>query len=243
MVWVLKEYEQVSGQMINKNKSFFYLHEKTPIGVRALTDINHGSFPFAFLGCPVFYGRKNKNHFEELLRKVAKRMLCWQNKFLSFGGKFILISNMLQSIPEGWVSDHYMMLQQLYSPNYGGILEHQLLPYGALICGINIVREEVEHEIWWQIKSGKSNFWFDNWTQQGALYYTEEKNNEEEEIEVKHFITNGTWNIVKLQRKTSTEMIEHIVENISPMLLEVENNSPWWLGIIREPIQLNRLFI
>lgn len=35
------------------------------------------------------------------------------------------------------------------------------------------VREEVEQEIWWQLKGGTSSFWFDNWTKQGALYYIE----------------------------------------------------------------------
>lgn len=35
------------------------------------------------------------------------------------------------------------------------------------------VREEVEHNIWWQIKLGDASFWDDNWTKQGALYYVE----------------------------------------------------------------------
>ncbi|WMV08192.1 hypothetical protein MTR67_001577 [Solanum verrucosum] len=28
-----------------------------------------------------------------------------------------------------------------------------------------LIREEVEHEIWWQIKTRSSSFWFDNWTE------------------------------------------------------------------------------
>ncbi|KAG5630121.1 hypothetical protein H5410_001838 [Solanum commersonii] len=35
------------------------------------------------------------------------------------------------------------------------------------------IREEVEHEIWWQLKAGTSSFWFYNWTKQGALFYIE----------------------------------------------------------------------
>uniref|UniRef100_A0A0V0H3R1 Putative ovule protein n=1 Tax=Solanum chacoense TaxID=4108 RepID=A0A0V0H3R1_SOLCH len=49
MMNVLKEYERVSGQMINKDKSFFYVHEKTPLVVtirmRKLTGIRPGNFP------------------------------------------------------------------------------------------------------------------------------------------------------------------------------------------------------
>lgn len=59
---VLGEYEYVSGQMINLDKSHFYLHEKTSIRIanrmRRITGINQGTFPFIYLGCPIFYGRK-----------------------------------------------------------------------------------------------------------------------------------------------------------------------------------------
>lgn len=50
------------------------------------------------------------------------------------------------------------------------------------------MRKEVEREIWWQLKSGISSFWYDNWTKQGALYFTEGETTGEEEIEVKPFI-------------------------------------------------------
>uniref|UniRef100_M1BH23 Non-LTR retroelement reverse transcriptase n=1 Tax=Solanum tuberosum TaxID=4113 RepID=M1BH23_SOLTU len=55
------------------------------------------------------------------------------------------------------------------------------------------IREEVEHEIWWQIKGGNSSFWFDNWTRQGALYYTEGERAHEEELEVNDFY--HQWNM------------------------------------------------
>lgn len=32
-------------------------------------------------------------------------------------------------------------------------------------------REEVEHEILWEMKSGITNIWHENWTGLGALYY------------------------------------------------------------------------
>ncbi|KAG5586289.1 hypothetical protein H5410_046723 [Solanum commersonii] len=45
---------------------------------------------------------------------------------------------------------------------------------------------------------GNSSFWYDNWTKQGALYFTEEELAIEEEIEVKEFQSGGDWNINKL---------------------------------------------
>ncbi|WMV44062.1 hypothetical protein MTR67_037447 [Solanum verrucosum] len=99
MMKVLANYEQVSGQMINKNKCFFYLHEKAPIvsgqRLRRWTGIQQGHFPFTYLGCPVFYGRKKISHFEYILAKINKRVMCWQNKFLSYGGRQILVAHVL----------------------------------------------------------------------------------------------------------------------------------------------------
>lgn len=88
------------------------------------------------------------------------------------------------------------MYQRRYIVSYGGISEPQL-HYGVHTCGTNIAKkqhpmlamskgdshvwkkmveiigEEVEHNIWWQIKSSEVSFWFDNWTKQGALFYTD----------------------------------------------------------------------
>lgn len=54
-----------------------------------------------------------------------------------------------------------------------------------------IIREEVEHDIWWQIKTENCSFWYDNCTQQRALYFIEDAGAEVTEVEVKKFITNN----------------------------------------------------
>lgn len=63
--------------MINKEKSFFYLHGKTPlivaIRLRRLARIRQGNFPFMYLGCQVLYGRRNAIYFGELIRKISRR--------------------------------------------------------------------------------------------------------------------------------------------------------------------------
>ncbi|KAK6788076.1 hypothetical protein RDI58_016601 [Solanum bulbocastanum] len=91
------------------------------------------------------------------------------------------------------------------------------------------MREEVEHEIWWQLKAGTSSFWFDNWTKQGAFYYTEGESAWDEEIEVKEFIEEGSWNRRKLRDCLSEEMTEPIVNNILPCTSEM-NDKAWWMG-------------
>lgn len=50
MIGVLKKYEATSGQMINLDKSAFYVHDKVArrvvSGIKALTRIRQGFFSF-----------------------------------------------------------------------------------------------------------------------------------------------------------------------------------------------------
>lgn len=103
MMQVLKDYERVSGQINNLSKSFMYLHEKTSVAVgrrlRRWTGIGQGQFPFTYLGCPIFYGRKKKEHCEGLVKKITGKILSWKSKLLTARGKYTLIKHALQSIP------------------------------------------------------------------------------------------------------------------------------------------------
>lgn len=102
MMKVIRRYEVESGELVNKVKSFYYLHDRTPlilsIRLRKLTCIKQGSFPFTYLGCPIYYERKKICYFEDLIRKVARKVLSWQSKLLSFGGRMVLKNHVLQSL-------------------------------------------------------------------------------------------------------------------------------------------------
>ncbi|KAH0679660.1 hypothetical protein KY284_020745 [Solanum tuberosum] len=91
------------------------------------------------------------------------------------------------------------------------------------------IREEVEHDIWWQVKFGNSSFWFDNWTRQGALYFTEGEMAQDEELEVKEFIRNNEWDEDKLRSVISDEMVQHIILNIKPNSMEGSIDRAWWV--------------
>ncbi|XP_060170510.1 uncharacterized protein LOC132601447 [Lycium barbarum] len=75
---VLYAYEQVSGQLINKGG---------------------GYLPFTYLGCPVTHSRKRKADYNDLIKKVKNRLQTWKGRLLSFGGKAVLINNVLMSMP------------------------------------------------------------------------------------------------------------------------------------------------
>lgn len=55
---LLWKYEKLLGQLINLDKSFFYLHDNTTlivaIRLRRITGIKQESFSFPYLGCLIF---------------------------------------------------------------------------------------------------------------------------------------------------------------------------------------------
>lgn len=57
------------------------------------------SFPFVYLGCPIYIRRKKIEYFDGLVSKIAKRLSGWQGKMLSHGGRMTLIKHVLQAIP------------------------------------------------------------------------------------------------------------------------------------------------
>lgn len=69
----MSQYEKVLGQLINKNKSCFTMAP----------------------GCP---RRKRLNFYTNMVTKVINIIIGWYLKFLSFGGRVILIRHVLRAL-------------------------------------------------------------------------------------------------------------------------------------------------
>lgn len=123
MMRVLRNYKNSSDQLINLEKSALYVHEKVSSrltgSIKKLTNIKQGSFPFTYLGCTMFYGRNKISHYDAVIKKVGKRIPGWQGKMLLFGGRFVLISHVLQSIP--------IHLSSALSPQKGVIRQFNMM--------------------------------------------------------------------------------------------------------------------
>jgi len=108
MLKILKKYEKSSGQLINSEKSSFYLHHKidnhTVNRIKNTLDMKKCYFPITYLGCPIFYAKKRIIYFEELVKKIMRRVQSWQNRLLSFGGRYILVKHVLQTMPVYFLS-------------------------------------------------------------------------------------------------------------------------------------------
>ncbi|KAG5575878.1 hypothetical protein H5410_056012 [Solanum commersonii] len=159
--------------------------------------------------------------------------------------KLKYIARFFWSKTGGEKGKHWIAWEEMCYPKEEGEHQHH---YGVHSFGINIVKnttlfwlkgmgplihsymEEVEYDIWWQVKSGEASFWFDNWMKQGALYYIKEHNGKEE-VEVRQFIVNGEWDSRKLKELLTEEMTNHTLENISPRVEEGTRDTAWWMGI------------
>ncbi|CAI9095276.1 OLC1v1031177C1 [Oldenlandia corymbosa var. corymbosa] len=58
-----------------------------------------GSFPFTYLGCKLYLGRRKAATYQLLLDTIDRRLLGWKNKLLSQGGCLVLIKHVLSTIP------------------------------------------------------------------------------------------------------------------------------------------------
>lgn len=100
---LLNEYEALSGQSVNFQKSAIMFSSNVRQSERAVlsgilgvsNDLQQGKY----LGLPSFVGRSKKRVFGFVKDKVRKRLQGWQSKSISRAGKSILIKNVAQSIP------------------------------------------------------------------------------------------------------------------------------------------------
>ncbi|XP_060188598.1 uncharacterized protein LOC132617573 [Lycium barbarum] len=97
----LKLYQRASGQEINKDKTCFLTHSKTDRiynrRIRRWTGYKQATFPFTYLGCPIYCGRKRISYFSDISKKIINKIAGWQGRFLSPGGKAVIIKHILQS--------------------------------------------------------------------------------------------------------------------------------------------------
>lgn len=97
----LRNYQQALRYEINNDKSFFFTHEG--IGrhinrsIRKWTRYKQSKFPFTYLSCPIYSGGKKKSYFTNISKHILNKVVGWKGKFLSLGGKAIIVKRILQS--------------------------------------------------------------------------------------------------------------------------------------------------
>ncbi|XP_059292528.1 uncharacterized protein LOC132045986 [Lycium ferocissimum] len=92
-------------------------------------------------------------------------------------------------------------------------------------------RDAVEKEIWWEIRDGSANFWYDNWTKLGPLADIMPSNFPIDDSiqEVKDVMINNRWNVQKRQQTVPEDVMEHITRNCWSDEGYRSMDKVWWL--------------
>jgi hypothetical protein len=100
---ILCQYEEASGQIINRDKSTILFSNNTSrrkkeavMGVLGLRLEAEGG---KYLGLPTYIGRNRTRAFAYIKEKILKRIRGWKERFLSKARKEILIKAIAQAIP------------------------------------------------------------------------------------------------------------------------------------------------
>ncbi|KAK4707019.1 hypothetical protein R3W88_033433 [Solanum pinnatisectum] len=77
----LEEYEHVSDQLINKEKSHFMVPTNTQQDIidkiQEATGFSQKDSPITYLGCPLYIGRQRILYYSQLVEKVSKKVSGW----------------------------------------------------------------------------------------------------------------------------------------------------------------------
>jgi hypothetical protein len=98
-----KRYALGTGQLINHSKSSILsgsvCSKEVQDAIEEILQVEQAGFETKYLGFPVSEGRMSKVKLHSLQAKMIKRLIDWGEKYLSLGGKEILIKAVAQDLP------------------------------------------------------------------------------------------------------------------------------------------------
>lgn len=100
---ILASYENCTGQLLSPGKCSILIGKQVPQAdgdaVAAILGVTNTTFDEKYLGLPVSDGAMKNGRFQTIKEKAGKRLDDWSEKYLSAGGKEILIKSVIQSLP------------------------------------------------------------------------------------------------------------------------------------------------
>ena len=104
---VLLLLQEVLGLKVNFNKSMLTAVNISPTWLAEAASVLNcrtGTIPFLYLGLRIGGDSRKLNFWKPVVDKITSRLSSWNNKFLSFGGRLVLLKYVLSSLPVYFLS-------------------------------------------------------------------------------------------------------------------------------------------
>ena len=99
--------EEVSGLKVNFNKSMLIgvnVSESWLTQAAMVMNCRRGTIPFIYFGLPIGGDSRKLCFWKPVVDRIGKCLASWSNKFLSLGGRLVLLKFVLSSIPVYFLS-------------------------------------------------------------------------------------------------------------------------------------------
>jgi hypothetical protein len=99
---LLCAFELLSGLKINFHKSEIFCYgeaKEMEHYYTALFGCNIGNYPFRYLGIPMHHRQLLNSEWRKVEERFEQKLSCWKAKYLSYGGRLVLLNSVLSSLP------------------------------------------------------------------------------------------------------------------------------------------------
>lgn len=104
---VLKDFEERSGLAISVQKSCFFAAGISEVEIEAIshqTGLSIGVFPIRYLGVPLHTKKISRIQCAPLIQSIKNKLRSWTVRRLSYAGRLLLISSVINGITNFWTS-------------------------------------------------------------------------------------------------------------------------------------------
>ena len=100
-------FEELSGLKVNFHKSMLTgvnIYASWLLEAAVLMNCRRGTIPFVYLGLPIEGDSRKLSFWKPVIDRIVSRLSSWNHKFLSFGGRLILLKSIMSSLPVYFLS-------------------------------------------------------------------------------------------------------------------------------------------